>query len=91
MKKVKRENYYDEEQIRKISQNLVSALDYLHNTVNIVHRDIKPQNIMLDEGGNPILADFGKAKALKDDTEDITTSMEGTQLFLPPECCSFDV
>lgn len=46
---------------------------------------------MLDEAGSPLLVDFGKAKQLIDDSEDITTSMEGTYLFLPPECCSFDV
>ena len=33
---------------------------------------------MVDEGGNPILADFGKAKQLLSDEEDITTSIEGT-------------
>lgn len=34
--------YYDEETIRRMSKALIYALDYLHNTVNIVHRDIKP-------------------------------------------------
>lgn len=45
-----------------MARSLVSALEYLHNELNIVHRDIKPSNIMVDESGNPILADFGKAK-----------------------------
>lgn len=45
-----------------MARKLVGALDYMHNELNIVHRDIKPQNVMLDEGGVPILADFGKAK-----------------------------
>ena len=35
--------------------------------------------------------DFGKAKKLKSDEDDITSSVEGTYMFLPPECCSFDV
>lgn len=46
---------------------------------------------MVDEGGNPVLCDFGKAKQLQNDSDDITTSIEGTSLFLPPECCSFEI
>ena len=37
------------------------------------------------------MADFGKARLLMDDSEDMTTSIEGTKLFFSPECCSFDV
>ena len=66
---------------------LVDALDYLHNTVNIVHRDIKPSNVLLDEGGAPLLVDFGKATVINGENE-YTTSIEGTYTFLPPECCS---
>jgi serine/threonine protein kinase len=71
----------------------VDALDYLHNEVQIVHRDIKPSNVLLDEGGAPLLVDFGKAMALQPSTDllkenDFTTSIEGTYTFLPPECCS---
>ena len=34
--------FYDEDTIRRMSKALINALDYLHNTLNIVHRDIKP-------------------------------------------------
>ena len=69
-------------------------MDYLHNTVNIVHRDIKPSNILLDESGAPMIVDFGKSLQLPDPDpfclgpNDLTTSIEGTYTFLPPECCS---
>lgn len=45
---------------------------------------------MIDETGAPILVDFGKAKQLNCEEDDITTSLEGTYMFLPPESCSFD-
>ena len=45
---------------------------------------------MIDEAGSPLLVDFGKARQLQNEEDDITTSMEGTYMFLPPESCSFD-
>ena len=85
------EAYYDEDSIKRLAKGLIDSLDYLHNVKNIVHRDIKPQNILIDEAGTPCLCDFGKSYKLKTEEEDITTSIEGTYHFLPPECCSFDV
>ena len=44
----------------------------------------------MDETGTPLLVDFGKARQLRSDEEDQTTSIQGTYTFLPPECCSFE-
>lgn len=55
--------YYDELTIKHIAKGLVSALDALHE-LNIVHRDIKPQNVLIDELGSPRLTDFGKSRQL---------------------------
>lgn len=44
----------------------------------------------MDEAGSPLLVDFGKARQLQSNEEDLTTSIQGTYTFLPPECCSFD-
>ncbi|KAL1763625.1 sperm motility kinase W [Sigmodon hispidus] len=50
-----------EEEAQKIFRQIVSAIKYCHN-LDIVHRDIKPQNILLDAEGDIKLIDFGLAK-----------------------------
>lgn len=50
-----------EGRIKKFIRQLLTALSVLHDR-KIIHRDIKPQNIMLDSQGNIKLADFGLAR-----------------------------
>ena len=49
--------------MREIAGDLVSALHYLHSN-RVLHRDIKPQNILLDPSGKAKLCDFGFARNL---------------------------
>ena len=53
--------------MKKIAANLVSALFYLHSH-RILHRDMKPQNILLGRGGVVKLCDFGFARGMTANT-----------------------
>lgn len=49
--------------LRPVLRQILEALDYLHGQ-NIYHRDVKPANILLTEGGKPMLIDFGTAREI---------------------------
>lgn len=70
----------------QILNGLASVLVYLHEEcgVPVVHRDVKPNNIMLDSDFNPHLGDFGLARLLQTDSY-VTTMVAGTPGYLAPE------
>lgn len=55
-----------ESEVRKIAQQLVSALYYLHSN-RVIHRDMKPQNILISSNNVVKLCDFGFARSMSSD------------------------
>ncbi|XP_038989129.1 L-type lectin-domain containing receptor kinase IX.1-like [Phoenix dactylifera] len=71
----------------EIASGLASALLYLHEEWEqcVVHRDVKPSNVMLDAGFNAKLGDFGLARLVDHDSNMQTTIMAGTRGYIAPE------
>lgn len=68
----------------KIALQIAKALDCAHRN-NIIHRDIKPQNILVTESGEVKVTDFGIAKSTDSQTITNTTSIIGSAHYLSPE------
>ncbi|KAH9756113.1 serine/threonine-protein kinase TIO [Citrus sinensis] len=82
-----------EEQVQSIAKQLVRALHYLHSN-RIIHRDMKPQNILIGAGSVVKLCDFGFARAMSANTvvlrsikglDGFETILIGTPLYMAPE------
>jgi fused-like protein len=72
-----------EKEVAKIAKQLVRALFYLHSN-RIIHRDMKPQNILIGSDGSIKLCDFGFARVMSCNTM-VLTSIKGTPLYMAPE------
>ncbi|TYI99672.1 hypothetical protein E1A91_A13G033200v1 [Gossypium mustelinum] len=75
---------------KKIIIDIAKGLAYLHEGCNqkIIHLDIKPQNILLDENFNARISDFGLSKLIGRDQSRVVTAMRGTPGYIAPEWLS---
>ena len=72
--------------VRSIVRYVADALAYAHGE-GVVHRDVKPANIMVDRRGNVVVMDFGIAKAADDAHLTRTGLVIGTPAYMSPEQC----
>lgn len=70
---------------RKYLRDIVSGLMYLHSH-NIVHGDIKPDNLLVTGSGTVKIGDFSVSQVFEDDNDELRRS-PGTPVFTAPECC----
>jgi serine/threonine protein kinase len=76
---------YTTEQVRQIAQDLLEILIYLQSlTPPVLHRDIKPGNLLLDADGNLYLVNFGFSRIGLEDVA-VSSMVRGTTGFMPPE------
>ncbi|KAK6152624.1 hypothetical protein DH2020_012263 [Rehmannia glutinosa] len=73
--------------LHKIALDIARALAYLHDQCvpRVLHRDVKPSNILLDEDYNAYLSDFGLARLLGTSETHATTGVAGTFGYVAPE------
>ncbi|MEZ6187398.1 MAG: SUMF1/EgtB/PvdO family nonheme iron enzyme [Planctomycetota bacterium] len=84
---VEREGPLPPARAAEIGAALADALGYAH-AQNVLHRDVKPHNVMLDREGTVRLTDFGLAKLLEEDPSQGLTqgfTLLGTPGYMPPE------
>ena len=74
-----------EEEIIRVLHPIAAALDYAH-AKGVVHRDVKPGNVMIAKDGTPYILDFGIAREIQETLTRVTGKLSsGTLLYMSPE------
>ncbi|KAJ3318943.1 hypothetical protein HDV06_006932 [Boothiomyces sp. JEL0866] len=72
----------DEEEARRIFRQLLAGIYFIHAS-NVAHRDLKLENVLLDDHGNALISDFGLGKQFK--ANEMLKTFCGTPLYASPE------
>jgi len=79
------DNGLEEATTRNYLRDIISGLMYLHSH-NVIHGDIKPDNLLVTSAGNVKIGDFSVSQVFEDD-DDMLWRSPGTPVFTAPECC----
>jgi serine/threonine protein kinase/alpha-tubulin suppressor-like RCC1 family protein len=73
------------EHAERVVRDIANGLNAAHS-LGIVHRDVKPENIFIDDTGRALLADFGLARSMTNETQLTMSGVAiGTPAYMPPE------
>ena len=74
-----------EDEVVRLLKPIAAALDYAHGE-GVVHRDVKPANVMIRKDGHPFILDFGIAREIQETMTRVTGKLSsGTLLYMSPE------
>jgi formylglycine-generating enzyme required for sulfatase activity len=83
--KIARDKKLPEEEVKRIAIEICRGLEHAHQK-KVIHRDIKPGNILLAKSGEIKIADFGIARECRDSMSRLTSQVDsGTLLYMSPE------
>lgn len=83
-RELKQRGVWSEVESAKLAADILDALDYSHRR-GIIHRDMKPENILIDEDRRPFVMDFGIAKSEQSVVHTRTGTILGSPAYIAPE------
>src|SRR5437867_3254528 len=83
----KKQSVFEPDEIATWISQLCDALDYAHNHANVIHCDLKPANLMVNQRGDLKVTDFGIARSLTDSVSRLTIEQgrSGTLVYMSPQ------